>query len=413
MRKGKVGVSEVLRVDHETGDGRFSRFELISWWDQRRLSEARVLVIGAGALGNEQLKNLALLGIGNVFIADLDRIENSNLSRSILFRSEDCGRSKAEVAAERLREIYPDMRLQSFHGNIVYDLGLGVYRWADIILGGLDNREARVAINQAAARVGKPWIDGAIERLDGVARVFDPAIGPCYECTMSEVDWKMLEARRSCALLTREEMEQAKVPTTPTTSSVIAGIQTQEAVKMLHGLETLSGQGFVYDGRMHNSYVVTYSRLQDCPSHDAYAPIETLDLRVGDTTVGDFLQRLQKDLGGSAVIEFNHDLLESLTCSKCDTTEPMLASLGKVSESQGRCPDCGQPRTPNVYHTIGPDSKLLNHTLAELGVPRWDILGGRVGMEQKFYEFAGDREILGELAHTTSTAATRADQEIR
>lgn len=405
-------MAEILRVDDEIDDGRFSRFELISWWDQHRLSNARVLVIGAGALGNEQLKNLALLGIGNVFIADLDQIENSNLSRSVLFRSGDCGRSKAEVAAERLRDIYPDIRVQSFHGNIVYDLGLGVYRWADIILGGLDNREARVAINQAAARVGKPWIDGAIERLDGVARVFDPAIGPCYECTMSEIDWKMLEARRSCALLTREELEQAKVPTTPTTSSVIAGIQTQEAVKMLHGLETLSGQGFVYDGRMHNSYVVNYTRLEDCPSHDPYEPIESLDLRVGDTTAGEFLQRLQSDLGASAVIELNHELLESLTCPKCGTTEPMLSSLGHVSERQGRCPDCGDPRTPNVYHTIGSDSNLLNHTLGELGVPRWDILGGRAGMQQRFYEFAGDREILGEMAETTSTSAKSADEEI-
>ena len=72
------------------------------------------------------------------------------------------------MAAARARDIYPQMRTQFFHGNIVYDLGLGLYRWADVILGCLDNRESRVAINQAATRVGKPWIDGAIERLDGV-----------------------------------------------------------------------------------------------------------------------------------------------------------------------------------------------------------------------------------------------------
>src|SRR5947208_1222528 len=117
---------------------------------------------------------------------------------------------------------------RAFVGNAVSGLGLGVFRWADGIIGGLDNREARVAINRAAARAGRTWIDGAIERLDGVARVFTPATGPCYECTMSEVDWKMLEARRSCALLSREEMETGKVPTTPTTASVIAGIQIQE-----------------------------------------------------------------------------------------------------------------------------------------------------------------------------------------
>ncbi|MEQ9067586.1 MAG: ThiF family adenylyltransferase, partial [Gimesia chilikensis] len=254
-------MNDVLKLtDIDQPDDRFSRFQLIGWWDQQKLSDSKALVIGAGAIGNELIKNLALLGVGHLFVADLDDIENSNLSRSVLYRAADCGHSKAEVAAERARTIYPDMQTNFFHGNIVYDLGLGVYRWADVILGGLDNREARVAINQSAARVGKPWIDGAIERLEGVARVFNAATGPCYECTMNEVDWKMLESRRSCALLTRDEMEQGKVPTTPTTSSVIAGIQVQEAVKMIHGLDSLEGQGFVFDGTCHQSYLVKYSR---------------------------------------------------------------------------------------------------------------------------------------------------------
>lgn len=117
-----------------------------------RLAGARVVVIGEGALGNEILKDLALLGVRNVFVADRDRIENSNLSKSILFRERDCGRPKAVVAAERAAEIYPDIRVQPFAGNVVHDLGQGIYRWADVILGGLDNREARVAINLAAAR---------------------------------------------------------------------------------------------------------------------------------------------------------------------------------------------------------------------------------------------------------------------
>ena len=80
-------------------DDRFDRFRQIAWWDQGRLSRAKVLVVGAGALGNEIIKNLALLGIGNVLIADFDRVEHSNLSRSVLFREADNGASKAEVAA--------------------------------------------------------------------------------------------------------------------------------------------------------------------------------------------------------------------------------------------------------------------------------------------------------------------------
>jgi molybdopterin/thiamine biosynthesis adenylyltransferase len=394
-------MAEVLRIDLHAGDDddRFARFRLIGWWDQSRLASARVLVIGAGALGNEIIKNLALLGVGHVLIADLDRIERSNLSRSVLFRESDCGRGKAEVAAQRARELFPAIRVQSFDGNIVYDLGLGVYRWADVVLAGLDNREARVAINQAVAKVGKPWIDGAIERLDGVARVFDPATGPCYECTMSDVDWKMLEARRSCSLLSREEMDEGKVPTTPTTSSVVAGIQVQEAIKLLHGLETLSGKGFVFDGTTHQSYVVAYSRLPDCPSHDMIGPIASLPRSVEDTTAGDLLERVQTDLGATAVVDFNHDLLESLTCGTCRRTRPLLASLGKVAESQGRCPECGELSTPNVYHTLSGDSPVLDRTLSELGVPPWDIVIGRAGNRQQGYELAGDRDrVLGPLA---------------
>ena len=118
--------------------------------------------VGAGALGNEIVKNLALLGVGNVLIADMDRIENSNLSRSILYRAEDNGRFKAEAAAEAARNIWPQINAHAFVGNVVYDLGIGVYRWADVVIGGLDNREARLAINRNCWRVNRPWIDGAI-----------------------------------------------------------------------------------------------------------------------------------------------------------------------------------------------------------------------------------------------------------
>ncbi|HXE52352.1 MAG TPA: ThiF family adenylyltransferase, partial [Tepidisphaeraceae bacterium] len=172
-------------------DDRFHRFGLIGWWDQKKLSAAKVLVIGAGALGNEIIKNLALLGVGNILIADMDRIENSNLSRSILYRASDNGSYKAEVAARSAKDVYPDIRAHSFVGNVVYDLGLGVFRWADVVLGGLDNREARLAINRACWKTNRPWIDGAIEQIQGTARVFAPD-GPCYECTMSETDWKLL-----------------------------------------------------------------------------------------------------------------------------------------------------------------------------------------------------------------------------
>jgi adenylyltransferase/sulfurtransferase len=194
-------------------------------------------------------------------------------------------------------------------------------------------------------------------------------------------------------------MEQGKVPTTPTTASVVAGIETQEAVKFLHGREILVGQGYVFDGSTHQSYVVKYKRKPDCDSHEAYAPLEVLEWGCDNTRIGDFLERVRKDLGPEAVIELNQDVLASLHCEKCGVDEPVWTSLGKVTEKQGKCPKCGEQRAPKTFHTIDEKSGVLDRTLASIGVPAWDILSGRAGLEQRFYEFAGDRgAVLGGLA---------------
>ena len=239
-------------MDHEFelssadfAEDRYSRLRLIPWWDQERLRRASIMVVGAGAIGNELIKDLALLGIGRILIVDMDRIENTNLTRSVLFRAKDVGRFKAEVAAERACEMNPDVHAKAFIANVIDDVGLGVFRRMDVVLGGLDNREARLAINQSCYKVNKPWIDGAIEALNGFARVFTPPDGPCYECTMTETDWMLINKRKSCALLTHEEMNEGKIPTTPTSSAIIAGIQVQELLKILHSdraLPTLAGK---------------------------------------------------------------------------------------------------------------------------------------------------------------------------
>jgi adenylyltransferase/sulfurtransferase len=215
---------------------------------------------------------------------------------------------------------------------------------------------------------------------------------------MNEIDWKMLQARRSCALLSRDEMEEGKVPTVSTTASVIAGIQCQEAVKLIHGLDVLEGRGFVFEGMTHSSYVVAYTRKDDCPAHDMDEPVHTLPLSIAQTRTGDFLERVRSDLGGQAVIETSSDLLASLYCPHCNEEEPFLASLGKVGEREGRCPQCKEHRTPNLYHTIDGSEAFLDRALGDLGIPLWDVLAGRCGEQQVFYEFAGDRaSVLGSI----------------
>ncbi len=234
--------------EEEVQEDRYSRFRLIPWWDQSKLQAARVLVIGAGALGNEILKNLVLLGFERIVVVDLDRIEESNLSRTILFRSDDVGSYKADVAARSVRTLAPNAKVKSIVANVLQSCGLGLFAWSDVIIAGLDNREARLWINRCAWKMNRPWIDGAIEGINGVARVFVAGQAPCYELTLGETDWKLLEQRKSCNLLLREVNTEGKVPTTPTISSVIAGIEVREAVKLLQGMQTVALSGFVFEG---------------------------------------------------------------------------------------------------------------------------------------------------------------------
>lgn len=114
---------------------RFGTFEFISWWEREKVKNAKVLVIGAGALGNEVIKNLSLMGVGNIFIIDFDKIEAANLSRSVLFRETDNNRSKAEVAAARAKSVNPEVHIQYLNADVTTGLGLGIIRRMDVIIG--------------------------------------------------------------------------------------------------------------------------------------------------------------------------------------------------------------------------------------------------------------------------------------
>ena len=152
---------KILSITDPESD-RYSTLRLINWWDQQRLAEAKVLVVGAGALGNEVLKNLALLGVGRIIIVDFDKIEAANLSRAVLFRPEHSGQFKADVAAEQVKQLNSDIDVDALVGDVTSDVGLGLYRKMDVVIGCLDNREARMAVNKACRRVSRPWIDGGL-----------------------------------------------------------------------------------------------------------------------------------------------------------------------------------------------------------------------------------------------------------
>jgi adenylyltransferase/sulfurtransferase len=388
-----------LRIGaEEVHEDRFSRFRLIPWWDQKKLQAARVLVIGAGALGNEILKNLSLLGFERIVVVDLDRIEESNLSRTILFSSADVGAFKAEAAAQSLKKIAPTARVRSLVANVVQNCGLGLFAWSDLIIAGLDNREARLWINRCAWKMNRPWIDGAIEGINGVARAFVAGQAPCYECTLGETDWKLLEQRMSCNLLLREANTEGKVATTPTISSVIAGIEVQEAVKLLHGMPTLAGSGFVFEGLNHTSYKVEYTANPDCMSHFTFADLVELPQESRELTLEDLRQRGAKDLGSAEVaVEFSRDIVHELECPQCGTREERFVPVGSIRYEEGRCPKDGQMRVVKTIHGYSGSEGFGGRALDALGLPLYDVFSVRSGEVEKAYLIAGDKvAVLGD-----------------
>lgn len=383
----------------EIREDRYSRLRLIPWWDQSRIAECRVLVIGAGALGNEILKNLALLGFRQVVVVDVDHIEESNLSRTILYRTEDIGSPKANAAARAYRAIAADATVKPIDANVVHGCGLGLFAWSDIILAGLDNREARLWINRAAWKVNRPWIDGAIEGINGIARAFLPGLAPCYECTLGEVDWAILERRMSCNLLAHRKDTEGKIPTTPTISSIIAGIQVQEAVKLLHGLPTLAGKAFMFEGLNHSSYTFDYTPNPDCMSHYTLAVIARLPEASSDMKLHHLWLRAKSDLQAEdVVIEFSRDVIEKFVCPACKREQSVFAAAGSVVYDDGACPHDGERRVVKTIHSYSGQEAHGGLLLSELGLPLFDIFVARQGEREIGYLMNGDAAaVLGPL----------------
>lgn len=393
------------------GQDRFSRLRLISWWDQEKIARTRLLVIGAGALGNEILKNAALLGFTQVIVVDMDRIEESNLSRAVMFRTDDVGQFKAEVAARSFHSMTREAQIRSLVANVIHGCGLGLFEWSDLILAGLDNREARLWINRCAWKVNRPWIDGAIEGINGVARVFLPGVAPCYECTLGEIDWELLQKRMSCNLLALESATEGKVPTTPTISSIIAGVQVQEAVKLIHNLPTLASKGLIFEGMNHSSYVVEYTSSADCMSHYTLPSITHLAERSSELTLEALRQRAQHDLGSSdVVIEFSRDVLQKFVCPFCQEEQELYRAAGSVPFTEANCKNDGHPRAVIPLHLYSGESELRERRLDQLGLPLLDVFTARAGDREVGYIPYGDaRLVLGALAPESATSEVEAE----
>lgn len=391
---------------YEWGEGVFT---LLSWFKKEKVNNARVLVAGAGALGNEVIKDLTLFGVGHIFVVDFDRIELSNLTRSVLFREEDAyaHRFKADVAAERAMEINPQIKVTPIVGNLFSDVGLALYQSVDVIIGCLDSRLARYQLNRMAMRANKTWIDGSIENLTGVVKVYTPGIS-CYECGLSREEFNIIMLRTGCADVVRSQTSQGRVATTPISASIVGAVQAQEAMKVIHldaykdeklPFTTLQGKMWRYEGLTNMTNLYKFSSWKKgCPAHDRWHPVIHADSMTAGMTVTEAIAELKR-VCSTDVVEINlmnNKFIEAVISDNPEKEFKVMIPESRLDEVISSDPEMRRLSYKTVFHkkfyeNIDSDFPFMNLKLSEVGIPYYDIIKVSTDKGEQFVELSGDK----------------------
>jgi molybdopterin/thiamine biosynthesis adenylyltransferase/rhodanese-related sulfurtransferase len=220
---------------------------------QKRLKNAKVLVVGAGGLGSPALMYLAAAGVGTLGIVDYDTVDESNLQRQVIHGVSDVGRPKAESAADSIREINPLIQVNIHDFALDNSNVMELFAQYDLILDGTDNFATRYLVNDAAVLLGKPYVWGSIYRFDGQASVFWAEHGPCYRCLYPEPPPPGMVP--SCA----------EGGVLGVLCASIGSIQVNEAIKLLTGIgEPLVGRLMVYDALEMEYRKIKVRKDPDC-----------------------------------------------------------------------------------------------------------------------------------------------------
>jgi molybdopterin-synthase adenylyltransferase len=417
-----------IRAQNTEEDDPFERQRRIDWWDQNILRRSRIMVVGAGALGNEALKNLALLGVGGLFIVDFDTISGSNLSRTVLFRKQDIGREKAAAAADATRQMALEAtaRISFFHGDLVWDLGLGVYRRMDVVLGCVDNDEARLAINRACRSVGVPWINAGIYGFSGNVMVFDSE-GVCYECNVTPDQIDDARSRYdSCENVRRRYLKEERMPTVQITSALISALQVQEAIKLLHNQRPVVGKRIIFNGLTNSYSTVTLQQFDDCLAHGCYDNVQQLPLSAYSTKLGELFDAIETALGTDTILDLGRRFILEIKCRYCSRAIELMRPAHRIFNDELICANCHEAGLKESHKTatgsIEPfvdspgdsdyvksfarlsrkeaPSELLGLTLWDLGIPPLQIMSASNpdGKQLAFELTADSPSVLGELA---------------
>jgi adenylyltransferase/sulfurtransferase len=222
---------------------------------QKRIREARVLLVGAGGLGSPTALYLAAAGVGTLGIVDFDTVDLSNLQRQVLHGTSDVGRPKIDSARDRIVDLNPHVVVETHRTPLTSANALEILAKYDIVVDGTDNFPTRYLVNDACVMLGKPNVYGSIFRFEGQASVFSSAEGPCYRCLFPHPPPPGLVP--SCA-------EGGVLGVLP---GLVGTIQATETLKLILGIgDTLSGRLLLIDTLGMRFHTVRVPRDPNCPA---------------------------------------------------------------------------------------------------------------------------------------------------
>lgn len=354
---------------------RYARHALIDWFDQDRLRAARIAVIGAGAVGNEVVKNLALLGVGAIEIFDFDRIERHNLTRSVFFRESDVGQAKAPVLAERAMQLNPEIRARGIEGDFWHTLSLHALQTMSTVICAVDNFEARVRLNQMCGIVGVDLVNAGIDSRFAVIEAFPFKAHlecACYECHLPASAYQRIGERYSCGGLRKRAWQAKKVPTTAITASIAGALAVSKALRLGTPDAIIGADRILVDTHTGRSSTSMLDRNDGCPACTMPWRGARL-LRSG--------RRLAPSLGlgsGAAIMDVSIHLSESVItayeCVRCgvpdDAAQLLMRPAAAFDDEITLCTRCRQ-------HTMRVEMRDIIPIEALMTVYRTHALGAK------------------------------------
>ncbi|MCS7145958.1 MAG: molybdopterin-synthase adenylyltransferase MoeB [Nitrososphaerota archaeon] len=341
---------------------------------QRRLKEAKVLVVGVGGLGSPVSLYLASAGVGEIGLLDFDEVDETNLQRQVIFTTPDVGRKKVEVARERLLRLNPHITVKTHDTQITSENALNIIRNYDIVVDATDNFPTRYLLNDATVLLKKPLVYGSIFRFDGQASVFYAGKGPCYRCLYPEPPPPGLVP--SCA-------EGGVLGVLP---GIVGSLQASEVLKLIIGIgEPLIGRLLLVDALSMSFKELRISRDRNCPvCGDKPTIKELIDYEqfCGVRTSGEALDatrntvtplELKKLIDSGEDIQLI-DVREPVEWEICRIPGAKLLPLGQLTS---RLHEIDQTKKVIVYCHSGQRSALAVKLLRDLGLTNtYNLAGG-------------------------------------